>query len=96
MDSSELKAPLGGPYVNVLLGTILGGAFVVLFGLFYSMRQTPLPPYAPQLTKDNWPYVGAVKFFSKRWDFFQTNRLKTTTGAFSFFLGKCVLEPGRW
>ncbi|KAF1972061.1 cytochrome P450 6A1 [Bimuria novae-zelandiae CBS 107.79] len=47
-----------------------------------------LHPKAPPLTHGVYPIVGALKFFTHRWDFFREAARASPTGNFSFFVGR--------
>ena len=59
---------------------------VVVFTLLSSPRC--LGPKAPRLAPGRYPVVGALRFFTARWDFFQHAQQLTPSGNFGFFIGK--------
>jgi hypothetical protein len=73
-----------------LASTLLSAGALVLIGaymvLFFGKYQ--FPSRAPKLVKDGYPVIGALRFFTARWDFFHDEGVRSPTGNFSFFLGK--------
>lgn len=43
---------------------------------------------APKPVREGYPIIGALRFFTARWDFFQHARSQTSSGNFSFKIGK--------
>ncbi|KAF7560199.1 hypothetical protein G7046_g3949 [Stylonectria norvegica] len=62
---------------------------VVCFAIYVKLfsRQT-LHPKAPPLAHGVYPVLGAVQFFSRRWDFFRNAARASPTANFSFFVGR--------
>jgi sterol 14-demethylase len=50
--------------------------------------QQQLLAKAPPRVKEGYPLLGAFRFFTARWEFFQHSRDQAPSGNFSFFLGK--------
>jgi hypothetical protein len=46
------------------------------------------PPNAPKQTSEQYPVVGALAYFSAKWDFYQRSIRESPSGNFSFYLGK--------
>lgn len=69
------------PYVSVLLS-------VVIFGAIILVRRPALTAKAPALVRENYPIVGAIEFWTRRFEFYLHQQSKSPTGNFSFFLGK--------
>ena len=72
---------------------------IFLYVLFFS-SQYEFPPKAPKLVDEGWPIIGALRFFTARWEFFQHARSHSPSGNFSFRIGKYPLigltgEKGR-
>jgi hypothetical protein len=70
-----------------------------IYALFFSSRYE-FPSKAPKLVDEGWPLLGALRFFTARWEFFQHARSHSPSGNFSFRLGKYPLigltgEKGR-
>lgn len=61
-------------------------ALVLLFA--YSTRRTPFPSSAPPVVSEDWPIVGAFRFFVARAAFLRDGAKASKTGNFSFFIGK--------
>ena len=64
--------------------------FVLLCSAAYArlFSRPALHPKAPPLTHGVYPIVGAIKFFTHRWDFFREAARASPTGNFSFFVGR--------
>lgn len=61
--------------------------FTLLLIAFF--HQPPLlPPKTPKPVREGYPILGALRFFTARWDFFRTAIASSSTGNFSFHLGK--------
>lgn len=71
-------------YAAVVLSIIVVSVTVYI-KLF---SRPPLHPKAPPLCNDVYPIIGAMGFFTRRWDFFRENALASPTGNFSFFVGR--------
>ena len=74
-----------GALIYMLSASIVISA-VVVFALLSSPRR--LGPKAPHLVPGGYPVVGALRFFTARWDFFQHARRLTPSGNFGFFIGR--------
>jgi sterol 14-demethylase len=72
------------PYLVLPLIVILVG-FTVYTKLF---SRPALHPKAPPLTHGVYPILGALKFFTRRWEFFRDAARASPTGNFSFFVGR--------
>ena len=62
--------------------TFLGGAFVYLF------RQPAFTKNSPPRAPEALPVLGALRFFTDRWGFYQRAREFSRTGNFSFHVGQ--------
>lgn len=62
--------------------------FSTLLVLLFFYHRPPFPSKVPKLSNENYPIVGAIRFFYARWDFFKDARTKTDTGNFTFHIGK--------
>ena len=63
--------------------------FLVCVATYTRLFSRPaLPPGAPPLTHGVYPVLGAVKFFTRRWEFFRDASRDSSTGNFSFFVGR--------
>lgn len=84
------------PTVFLLVSTtVLFTAYVLV--VTYLRR---IPANAPPVASDDFPLTGAVRFWTKRWEWFQQTRLHTPTGNFTFHAGPNTLvalsgEKGR-
>ncbi|KAF4635641.1 hypothetical protein G7Y89_g2441 [Cudoniella acicularis] len=75
---------------SLSITTLLSVAVLLGFGVYaltFSSRYK-FPSKSPKLVKEGYPILGTLRFFTARWDFFQHARAHSTTGNFSFFLGK--------
>ena len=61
---------------------VLSAAYVILHTWFRR-----LPANAPPAVSDDFPITGAIRFWTKRWDFVRRARDQTSTGNFSFHAG---------
>jgi hypothetical protein len=50
-------------------------------------KRAALPANAPPRVNEGWPILGAMRFFTARWDFFRQSREQSPTGNFSFHIG---------
>lgn len=50
-----------------------------------------LPAGTPPSIKRNWPLIGPIKYWTKRWDFFQEATKASLNGNFTFNVGKHVV-----
>ena len=64
---------------SILLG-------IITIYLYY--QRPPLGGNSPKRVKGEWPLVGSYRFFSERWDFCREAIAQSTTGNFSFHVGK--------
>ncbi|KAI5365207.1 Putative cytochrome P450 [Septoria linicola] len=79
----SLDTATGHPYSLAL------GSFVVLASLvLYLFHKPTFPRNAPKLVDDTIPLIGALHFFTQRWDFWERARNRSTTGNFSFYAGQ--------
>ncbi|KAK3073790.1 hypothetical protein LTR53_004314 [Teratosphaeriaceae sp. CCFEE 6253] len=53
----------------------------------YLFSRPELPKNAPSLTPEAYPIIGALQFFTHRWDFFERAKRHSGTGNFSFYAG---------
>jgi hypothetical protein len=68
--------------VYILLLSVL---ITVIAGIAW---RPPLPKSAPKLLNGGYPVLGALRFFSRRADFYNDGLGTTESGHFSFFFGK--------
>jgi hypothetical protein len=76
----------------ILLSTILTGIAFLSFWIAFHIF-TPCPPFPtkspePISSQETCPVLGAIGFFTKRWDFYRDAIANSKTGSFSFYLGK--------
>ena len=74
------------PNSYLVLGLVFFLVCVVTYVKLFS--RPALPPGAPPLTHGVYPVLGAVKFFTRRWEFFRDASRDSSTGNFSFFVGR--------
>ncbi|KAI8938157.1 hypothetical protein NX059_005823 [Plenodomus lindquistii] len=81
---------------------LLGG--VVLLGVLYILVHTlflrRIPSNAPTTVNDDIPVLGAIGYWTERWDWFQRKRSESKTGNFSWHAGSHTIvglsgEKGR-
>lgn len=60
-------------------------SIILVFINFYP--RPPFPAKAPELVTENYPIVGALTFFTKRWEFHHRAALQSKTGNFSYYAG---------
>lgn len=60
-------------------------SIILVFINFYP--RPPFPTKAPKLVSENYPIVGALTFFTKRWEFHHRAALQSKTGNFSYYAG---------
>ncbi|CAG8960722.1 hypothetical protein HYFRA_00002258, partial [Hymenoscyphus fraxineus] len=70
--------------------TLIAGVAVFCFGIYAVAvaGRYQFSAKSPKRTKEGYPIIGAIRFFTARWDFFRHARQQAPTGNFSFFLGK--------
>lgn len=70
--------------------TILSVAVLSIFSILILATSTSyrFSSKAPKLTSDTIPILGSLGFFTRRWDFYRTSRDESSTGSFSFWVGK--------
>lgn len=57
--------------------------------IYRLVQRPPLPSNAPKLWKEgDWPLIGAVRFYIDKHDMFLEAQKSTSTGNFSFYVGK--------
>jgi hypothetical protein len=77
-------AAIAHPYLALPLVLLL----VCLTAYTKLFSRPALHPKAPPLTHGVYPILGALKFFTRRWDFFRDAARLSPTGNFSFFVGR--------
>ncbi|KAH7305715.1 cytochrome P450 [Rhexocercosporidium sp. MPI-PUGE-AT-0058] len=80
--ASSLSTEVSLPILAVL-------GFVSIFASYvlFSPRQV-LSPSSPKQISDQYPVLGALRYFSTQWDFYRDAIAESKTGNFSFYLGK--------
>lgn len=64
------------------------GVFATLTSLvLYLFSKPAFPKNAPQYYNEKWPLLGAMHFFTNRWDFYRRGVASSKTGNFSFHAG---------
>lgn len=76
---SSLSAPAFAVMAVLLLSVLYFSS------LFY--RQSSAPPNTPKYISGSLPILGAVRFWTARWDFFRHAMSQTKTGNFSYNVG---------
>ncbi|EME43026.1 hypothetical protein DOTSEDRAFT_72428 [Dothistroma septosporum NZE10] len=67
---------------------VVFGVFVVLTSLvLYLFQKPPFPKNAPQYYSETWPLLGAMHFFTQRWDYYRRGVASSKTGNFTFHAG---------
>lgn len=82
--SEALQSFLARSTLQIVILVALPLALLIRFLLV----RPSFPPKAPQTLSNDYPIIGAVAFFTKRWDFFRHAISQSPTGNFSFHLGK--------
>jgi hypothetical protein len=84
--------------VTLLLATALGAIGICI--LTRDLFNRELPANIPPLVRNNYPLIGAWRFWTHRWNFFQDAARHSPTGNFSFHAGNHLIvgltgEQGR-
>lgn len=66
----------------------LFGILIAFFFFFFCARDATFPATAPKRVKGDWPVLGSLGFFTRRWDFFQEAMERSPTGNFTFHAGQ--------
>ena len=75
---------------EVLPFSVVAASLLGLASLFtYLFRKPPFPGNAPPLDTEHIPILGALRFFTDRWDFVQRAQARSHNGNFSFYAGQC-------
>ncbi|KAK4565693.1 hypothetical protein LTR86_003541 [Recurvomyces mirabilis] len=83
--TTSAKAQDGiAPWLAVTLALLA----LLLSSVYYALQKPPHGSKAPPLTKDASAVLGALAFFTQRWDFQQKASRHSPTGNFSFYAGK--------
>lgn len=59
-----------------------------LAGVALLTRRPTVSTKAPALIDEDYPVIGALRFWTARWDFFRRAQSQSPSGNFSFFIGK--------
>lgn len=70
-----------------LLAVLFGVLAVLTTLIAYLFHKPPFPKNAPQYYHEKWPLLGAMQFFTQRWDFYRRGVASSKTGNFSFHVG---------
>ena len=92
---AKLQSTLGDKWAGTGAVLVVTSASIVLYFLMMRLAKLPtLPPGTPKLlTKDHWPILGTLRFFTDRGAFTtEANRAALGpdgkgTGTYSFFVG---------
>ena len=71
------------PPVELLIFAASAAIFYLVF-----VRRPHFRSNAPKVASNNWPIVGSLQFWTARLDFWRKHLKETTTGNFSYHLGK--------
>jgi hypothetical protein len=65
-------------------------AIVLSIGVYVLLvsSQPRFPSKAPKPVQEGYPILGTLRFFTARWDFFRHARAQSSSGNFSFLIGK--------
>lgn len=86
MALTEVSQGLG---TSQTLLTVVSLALGILAAYLYLNRA--LPEGAPPLIKGDWPLIGPINFWTRRWDFFKEAAKTSANGNFSFHVGNRVV-----
>lgn len=75
-------------YSSAILGLSIAIVLPIAIYTLFASSQYKFPPKAPRLVDEGWPVIGALRFFTARWEFFQHARSLSPSGNFSFRIGK--------
>lgn len=78
-------------YSVVCTALVLLVPAALLLAAVWSWQRPPLPSSAPKPTRGQWPVLGALDLFWKRWDFHKTGYDASKTGNFSYYVGKYLV-----
>jgi hypothetical protein len=81
----ELQIGRYTPYSTTISFGILS---IIVFVLLQLSWRPKFPKRAPKLVRENFPVLGALRFFTARWDFYRHGVSQSKTGNFSFYVGK--------
>lgn len=77
------------PSVDTFTLAVASGVFAVISSaVLYLFRKPAFPKNAPVLTKEAFPIIGSLQFFTQRWDWFQRAAAHSSSGNFSFYAGQ--------
>ncbi|TKA69262.1 hypothetical protein B0A55_08113, partial [Friedmanniomyces simplex] len=76
------------PTTLALLSALLALLTTAAYIYTHLLRGPAFPPNAPVLTRETYPLIGSLQFFTRRWEFFQTAIARSRTGNFSFYAGQ--------
>ncbi|KAJ9635517.1 hypothetical protein H2199_008520 [Coniosporium tulheliwenetii] len=71
---------------SIILSVVVLGSLA--FCLTFLSRRPSFPKNAPPLYRGGLPILGAVQFFTKRWDFFSHASAQSPSGNFSYYIGQ--------
>lgn len=78
-----LPADLSPAMLVILLTSIILSIYYILFTSRIKFYAT-----SPKQASEQYPIVGALAYFSKKWDFYRRSSAESPTGNFSFYLGQ--------
>ena len=62
--------------------------FLALLVFIFHFAPPSFPANAPKKVHEGYPFLGPLRYFSARWDFFREAAARSPTGNFSFTVGK--------
>lgn len=86
MALTEVLSGLGTSQTVLTVASLALGFFAA-----YLYVTRSLPEGTPPSIKDNWPLIGPIKYWTKRWDWFQEATKASLNGNFTFNVGKHVV-----
>nr|POE56472.1 steroid 17-alpha-hydroxylase/17,20 lyase [Quercus suber] len=85
------SSPICTAFIMSESWTVYGFAVFLAVCVFASSSTSlfrAVDPKAPPLTSDRLPLVGSLRFFTRKWTFFSNALAESSTGHFSFWLGR--------
>ncbi len=81
------------PLLDSMTSSVTASLLVSLIASFvgyvlFTSLSYEFSPKAPPPVNEGWPVLGAMRFFTARWDFFRHGRDQSATGNFSFNIGQ--------
>jgi hypothetical protein len=80
---TALVAELSFSTLVLLFSPVVLITYYILFA-----PRVEFPSAAPKQASEQYPVVGALGYFSEKWDFYRRSSRESPSGSFSFYLGK--------